>query len=360
MPSSRVRLGIVGCGAVSMTDYFPALDRPPLRDRVELVAVCDVAIDRARSAAELYGAREVWSDFDAMVAETSAEALVLLTPIPCHFAQGSAAIRAGKHVYIQKTMTTTYNEARELISMAEKQGVILTAAPGQMLDPAHRMAKDLIDKDVVGKVCFARGMGSHPGHENVNTYGADPTWYYRPGGGPVMDVAVYPLHSLTGLLGPVERVTAFSGVVLANRIWRGKPIEVQMDDNTLLLLDFGHAVYAEINGTFCRRASHGTPQIELYCERGVIYIGGWLQREVPLKFYIEADVLGFKRGWYEPEGLVPEMKHTVADLVHFADCIRDNLKPVNTAAHAAHVIEIIEKGYLAARSGRAQMLESKF
>jgi len=86
---------------VSIRDYFPALDQPQLRDRVELVAVCDVVVDRAKSAAERYGAREVWSDFDAMVAQTSAEALVLLTPIPYHFAQGSAAIKAGKHVYVR-------------------------------------------------------------------------------------------------------------------------------------------------------------------------------------------------------------------------------------------------------------------
>jgi predicted dehydrogenase len=57
MPPGKVKLGIVGCGWDARTDYFPALAAEPLRDRVELVAVCDVAAERARQVAERYGAR---------------------------------------------------------------------------------------------------------------------------------------------------------------------------------------------------------------------------------------------------------------------------------------------------------------
>jgi predicted dehydrogenase len=355
----RVGICIVGCGYVAQTDYLPALAQDDVRKVVDLVAVCDVVAERARSVGERYGAREVWSDYEAMLAGTAAEAILLLTPIPFHFGQGSAALAAGKHVYIQKTMTTTYREAEELIRLAARRGVLLCAAPGQMLDPAHRRARELIDRGVLGKICFARGQGSHPGHENVDTHGIDPTWYYRPGGGPVMDVAVYPLHSLTGLLGPVKRVTAFSGVVRPNRAYRGAPIDVQMDDSTLLLLDFGESVFAEVHGTYCQRAFN-TPQIELYGETGIIQLGGWTLRAVPLQLYVEREVAGFAGGWYQPQGLTPTLKHTVADLVHFAECVTEGRAPVHAAAHAAHVIEVIEKAYLAARSGVAQAVDSRF
>jgi predicted dehydrogenase len=359
MSTDRVKLGIVGCGAVSLMDYFPALKESYLQERVELVAVCDVVPDRARMVAEQYGAAEAWTDYAEMLDRTKAEALVLLTPIPLHFQQGVAAIEAGKHVYIQKTMTTSYREARELIDRAAARCVTLAAAPGQMLDAAHRAAKDLIERGAVGKVCFARGMGSHPGHENAQTHGTNPTWYYRPGGGPVMDVAVYPLHSLTGLLGSVKRVSALSGIALPNRTWKGEPIDVQMDDNTLLLLDFGESVFAELNGSFCQKA-FGMPQIDLFAEKGVLQLGGWSRRDVPLEVYLETDVAGLGKGWFRPQGLAPRMVHTVADLVHFADCLRDGKPPINSAAHAAHVIEVIEKGYLAAKSGQTQAIESTF
>ena len=275
----------------------------------------------------------MWTDYAELLEKSAAEAIVLLTPIPFHFKQALAAIESGRPTYVQKTMTVTYDEARRLVDEAERRGVLLCASPGQMLDPAHQEAKRLIDEGVVGRPYFARGQGSHPGHENVDTYGIDPTWYYRPGGGPVMDVAVYPLHSLTGLLGSVERVTAFSGVVEPNRTYQGKPIDVQMDDSTLLLLDFGEGVFAEVNGTYGQIARN-TPQVEVYLKEP-------------------------RRGWFQPDRLARPMKHTVHDLAHFADCVRDGTRPVHSAAHAAHVIEVIEKGYVAARTGHAQYLESR-
>ncbi|HEY3079459.1 MAG TPA: Gfo/Idh/MocA family oxidoreductase [Chloroflexota bacterium] len=352
----RVKIAIVGCGWVALTDYFPALSGPHLSESVELTAVCDVAEARARQVAEQYGAAEVWSDYDEMLRRTNAEAIVLLTPIPLHFGQGLAAIESGRPTYIQKTMTVTYDQARQLIEAADRRGVLLCASPGQMLDPAHREAKRLIDEGAVGRPYYARGQGSHPGHENVETYGIDPTWYYRPGGGPVMDVAVYPLHSLTGLLGSVKRVTALSGVVEPNRTYQGRPIDVQMDDSTLLLLDFGGNVFAEVNGTYCQVARN-TPQVEIYCRSGVLQLGGWSRPSVPLEVHGE---VGGGKGWYRPDRLARPIKHTVHDLVHFAECVRDGARPIHSAGHAAHVIEVIEKGYLAARSGQAQSVGSAF
>lgn len=357
MASRPVRLGIVGIGWVALTDYLPALSSEALRERVELTAVCDVAAERAREVGARYGAREVWTDLDEMLARTEAEAIALFTPIPLHYRQALAVVEAGKQLYIQKTMTTTYAEARDLIERARQRGVLLCASPGQMLDPAHRAAAELLAGGSLGRVSFARGQGSHPGHENVDTYGIDPTWYYRPGGGPVMDVAVYPLHSLTGLIGPVRRVTALSGVAQPSRSYQGRPIDIQMDDSTLMLLDFGDSVFAEVNGTYCQRARN-TPQVELYCQGGVIQLGGWARPSVPLEVWSTEPSHGLPRGWYQPDRLQPTLKHTVADLAHFADCVADGLTPVHSAAHAAHVIDVIERAYQAARTGQTQDVTS--
>lgn len=357
MASRRIKLGIVGIGWVALTDYLPSLGSDALRDRVELTAVCDVAAERAREVGERYGAAEVWTDLDEMLRRTAAEAIALFTPIPLHYRQAVAAIEAGKQLYIQKTMTTTYAEASDLIDRAGRKGVLLCASPGQMLDPAHKAAQQLLAGGSLGKVSFARGQGSHPGHENVDTYGIDPTWYYRPGGGPVMDVAVYPLHSLTGLMGSVKRVTALSGVAQPNRSYNDKPIDIQMDDSTLMLLDFGGSVFAEVNGTYCQVARN-TQQVELYCERGVIQLGGWARPAVPLEVWSRDPAYSLPRGWYQPDRLQPTMKHTVADLAHFADCVADGLTPVHTATHAAHVIDVIERAYVAARTGQTQEVGS--
>lgn len=123
-----------------------------------------------------------------------------------------------------------------------------------------------------------------------------------------------------------------------------------------MLLDFGSNVFAEVNGTYCQVARN-TPQVEIYLTEGVLQIGGWARPGVPLEIHGAHDGV---KGWLRPDRLQPRMKHTVADLAHFADCVADGLSPIHSAAHAAHVIEVIEAGYRAARSGQVQEVSSSF
>ena len=88
--------------------------------------------------------------------------------------------------------------------------------------------------------------GSHaPGGGAIN-----PSWYFRkPGGGPMYDITVYSLHQLTSVLGPAARVTAMSGVRVAERDFLGDGIATEADDNTILLVDFGDSRFAVVHGT---------------------------------------------------------------------------------------------------------------
>ena len=61
-------------------------------------------------------------------------------------------------------------------------------------------------------------------------------------------MTVYGLHTLTGILGPAKRVTAFSGVRIKEREFRGEMLPCDMDDNTFILLDFGKAFYGFVYG----------------------------------------------------------------------------------------------------------------
>src|SRR4051812_10113104 len=115
-----------------------------------------------------------------------------------------AALRAGKHVYVQKTMATAYEQARAMVETAREAGLTLVAAPGQMLRPATQAMKDRVTSGALGEVYWAwGGTGGWTRDESTRRgEGApgtvDPTWYSRPGGGPLRDVTVYVLHSLTG------------------------------------------------------------------------------------------------------------------------------------------------------------------
>lgn len=363
MTEKRLRLAVIGCGYVACLDYFPILARPDVRERVDLVAVCDVVEASARDAKERFGARRFYTDYDSVVKDAEIEAVALLTPIPLHYQEAAAAIEAGKHVYVQKTMTETVAEADDLIERAHRKRVLLTAAPGMMISPHLQQAKRAVEAGVIGKVCYVRGRGGHAGYER-NT---DPGWRYKKGGGPVKNTGVYPLHCLTGMLGAVKRVNAFSGVAVPVRYYKGRPIQVETDDNTVFNLDFGDSIFGQVDSSY-QVVKSETPQIEIYGTRGTISAQGWswAQHPRPLALWAEDRFEDLAKdaasGWWVPPSdrpkPDPEVKHTMADLIHFADCLLDGMNPINTPEHARHVIEIISKGYESASTGETLSIGS--
>lgn len=359
-----VKIGFAGSGYIAVQDYYPVMKRDDVVSRVEVSAICDVVPGRAEEHCRRFGFGTPYTDYDKMLKDADIDVVAILSPIPFHYEQVKKALYAGKHVYVQKTMSMTSAEAVELNKIAREQGLLLCASPGQMIEPSHVQAKKLIDRGALGKICFARGQGGHPGHENQELFGIDPSWYYRKGGGPMMDVAVYPITSLTGLMGPAKRVSAFSGIAVKDRYWNGKKLDVEMDDNTVLILDFGESVYATIQGNFCAR-KFKTPQLELYGTKGTMLMGGWCDPSNPLEIYTEEPLLGEVAGWYKPQAPLnakpePYTIWTAADLLHVADCVRNNTKPLIQGEHAAHVIEIIEKAYESAKTGKVQDLTTSF
>jgi predicted dehydrogenase len=138
-------------------------------------------------------------------------------------------------------MTTTLAEADELVDFARRRKLKLVASPGTLLRPPTAQVRDVIQSGAIGRVFWALTGMQSPGHEGeVGRQGddvlsnVDPTWYYKPGGGPVYDMAVYCFHELVDILGPVRRVSAMSGIALPERRWRDRPIAVERDDITVM------------------------------------------------------------------------------------------------------------------------------
>jgi len=361
----HLKIGVLGSGYIAVQDYYPAFQRDDIREFIEITAICDVVPGRAEEHCRRFGLGKPYTVYEKMLAEVDIDLIMILSPIPMHYDQAKMALEAGKHVYVQKTMTVTSEEAIDLCQMAKAKGLTLCAAPGQSVLSSHIEAKRLLNTGKFGKICYARGIGGHPGHENQELFGIDPSWYYKPGGGPMGDVAVYPITSLTFFLGTAKRVTGFSGLAVKDRYWEDKKLDVEMDDNTYLLLEFADNVFASVNGNFCTPQFALGPQIELYGTKGIINVGGWTRPTVPIEYYTQEPMFGNTNGWYRPAEDIsapptPANWHTINDIIHIANCILEGKTPAMSGEHAAHVIEIIEKGYLAARTGKVQELTTTF
>ena len=132
--SKATKLAVLGSGFIAYTDYYPAFVREDIRDLVEVTAICDPVPGRAAEHIEKFGfSAKAYTDYDAMLAEAEMDLLIVLSPIPLHYQQVKKALLAGKNVYCQKTFTETAAEATELVALAKDKGLILCAAPGQMV-----------------------------------------------------------------------------------------------------------------------------------------------------------------------------------------------------------------------------------
>src|SRR5262249_38137376 len=83
----------------------------------------------------------------------------------------------------------------------------------------------------------------------------DPSWYYRPGAGPLPDVTVYALQLITSVLGPVRRVTALANTIRPQRTWKDRAIAVETEDNNLVTMQFACGTLAVGVGSDCQGSS---------------------------------------------------------------------------------------------------------
>lgn len=340
-----------------------------VQNRVALVAVCDPAPGRAAAAAEKFGVANAYESYEDLLADPAVHAITLGTPIGLHFDQGMAAIRAGKHIHFNKTMTTTIEEAKTIIAAANEAGVKIVASPGQMTRPDNREIRRLVRSGGIGKLAWASvgaAFGSYHEEEGLRKgddplSNANPAWYWRkPGGGPLYDMTVYGLHTLTGVLGPAKRVTGMSGVLISEREFKGEKYPVDADDNSFALLDFGGSTVAFVYGAAVGFIDSAFGRPNFFGTKGAI-LGDKLNGE-PIPFPGDDDGRShYVRGRHiTGEHQNMGEAHVFEDIMQLVDYVANGTLPNASAEHAAHVIEIIEGIYSAAETGQTQTLTTTF
>jgi len=369
---SKVKIGVVGAGSIALRGILPHLAMDDLNDRIVLQAVCDPVPGRAEAAAEKFGVERAFLEFDDLLKFGDVDAVSIASPIGLHYEQGRKALEAGKHIHFNKTMTTTVAEASDLIETAKRRSLRIVASPGEMLRPHNQEIKRLIENGAIGTPVWAicgAAFGQYHEKESIRQgsdvlSNVDPSWYYRkPGGGPLYDMTVYALHGITGILGPIKRVTAMSGTRIKEREFRGAQVPCDADDNTLITLDWGDNLFGLAYGTAAGRVTDGF---------GGSYFGtsgqimGALLNGEPFP-YPGSDLVASMPDRPARQFLLPHVvgphrdpgaqeHHVYEDVMQLVDWVREGKPSIVTAEHARHVVEIIEAGYRAAETGQTQSL----
>lgn len=371
--ASPLKVGIVGVGNIALAPtvgYIPNLLK--LTHKIALVALADALPDRATEAAQRYGIPHAYASLDDMLEQADIDAVVNLTNIPSHAATTLKILESGRHCFSEKPIATTLADADAIVATAARRGLTMVCAPVVAILPQHVEVRRLIDAGTIGRVAFAKVRSSHGGPASW-AFPTDPTWFYQLGAGPLFDMGVYGIHTITALLGPAKRVVAFSGITEPTRVVsggpaKGKVFEVTADDNTLLMLDFGGSTFAFVDGTYNVNAVK-SPQIEIFGRAGTINIADYsaIQAGAPHLEVYRVDALPGMGGWIAPNlGAVRQADtyfntyHNACMVEHLADCVRAGVRPTLSAEHARHTLEIMLMAIESARSGRAIDLQTTF
>ncbi|MBL7698274.1 MAG: Gfo/Idh/MocA family oxidoreductase, partial [Chitinophagaceae bacterium] len=149
--AEQVNVGVIGCGnrGVGLMHVLKEL-----QDKFKVTSICDVLDFRFREAKEVgLGDMKEYKDYRKLLDDKSIKAVVIATPLYLHYQMAADALKAGKHIYLEKTMTYSIDEAANLAKLAKQY-------PAQVLQVGHQLpytplyikVKEMIAKDYLGQI----------------------------------------------------------------------------------------------------------------------------------------------------------------------------------------------------------------
>jgi predicted dehydrogenase len=338
-----VGIGLIGTGNISEAYLKGAASFPVLR----IVACADANPDIARAKAATWGIEAV--SVADLLADPRIDIVLNLTTPQHHVDVGLQALAAGKHVYSEKPLAIDMAQALRLVAAAKEAGLRVGSAPDTFLGGSHQTARAAIDAGAIGEVVAGSAFMMVPGHE---IWHPNPDFYYRPGGGPMLDMGPYYLTCLVNLLGPVASVSGAATASYATRTIgsgprAGEVFDVQVPTHISGLLGFENGAAVTITTSF-DVWKHGHTHIELYGRTGSMIVPD------PNRFQGEVLVSDRRSDWTA----VPQAhgygdgNYRILGLADMALAIRDGRPHRASLELALHVLEVMAAITTSASTGQ--------
>lgn len=271
----KLKIAIVGCGAVAYRWYFRGLQQS---EYCEIAALVDIDSNRLKKAAEYCSVNRCYSSImELCEAREDIDIVVLLTPHKVHYSQIKYLLENDLNVYSEKPCCETYAEALELLELAKEKKKFFCSAPQVMLSSRNKMVKEYIDKGIIGDIVMVRASGSNMGPAYRADTDYDPEWFYNDGGS-MSSLGIYTLAIVIFLFGMPKRVAGFSGISMPSRIVKygpakGKKFSVNAPDNEVALLDYGNN-YILFDGSYVVWPPQ-KDELVIHGTAGTLYVGGF-------------------------------------------------------------------------------------
>ena len=356
--SEILGVGIIGCGNISST----YLQFAPLFKHINIISIADIAPEVAEKRATEFGVMA--QSVAELLANPAIDIVVNLTIPEVHFEVTRDIVRAGKHAYSEKPFVLNLADGEALRELASRHNRMICSAPDTFLGGSHQQARQIIDNGEIGKItsgtCHLMSAGMQDWHPN-------PDFFFRDGGGPMLDMGPYYIANLVNFLGPVHAVTAMASTPQNQRVIgsgprKGERVEVSTPTSVHGILQFENGALVTLATSWDVKAhSHG--HMELYGSEGTVFLPdpNFFGGDISI---IKSDghketVQQWNHPFYEPnqqheEGMLANYR--TAGLADMAQAILEKRAPRCALESSLHTVDVMVSILKSAETGRTQQL----
>lgn len=286
--SKKLRIGIIGSGGIAQGCHMKGYASMP--DLCEMVAVCDVNPETAKTAADKFEVKKTYTDYRTMLAEAELDAVSVATPNAYHMQPTIDALAAGVHVLCEKPLAMNADESRKMCAAARESGKILQVALQQRFTGQARFMKQFIDGGNMGDIYYARAQALR--RRGVPAWGVfiDKE---KQGGGPLIDIGVHILDFTLFLMGYPKPVSA-SGKTwdtlgknpdLVNPWGEYDRAKFTVEDFAVGLIKFDNGSVVVLESSFMANLDGDPFQTQLFGTKAGAIVKGW--GESPIEIFTE-------------------------------------------------------------------------
>src|SRR5688572_33338021 len=201
----RLKVGIIGGGAITQVAHLPVLKKLKV---VEVPAICDTDLPKARALADRFGIKDAFDDIEDLLRFEALDAVVICSPNHLHESHILAALSAGLHVLVEKPLAMTAASVQRILRAVEKQGRVVMVGMNHRYRPDVQIVRSFVQSGELGAIESIRGSWHvfRPGRTQLG-------WRQRrdqAGGGAMLDLglSILDLGLWLGGSSPPVRVSA--------------------------------------------------------------------------------------------------------------------------------------------------------
>lgn len=345
--ASQVRCGVIGAGWWGTYAHIPALMEHPDAD---LEAIQTYGEPEALKVAHDFGIPHAYSSWEELLAKEDLDAVVVCSTPNLHYEQARAALKKGLHVLVEKPMTFTAAQARELVSLAQQKGTqILIGAPWHYTRHGQK-ARQMVAASQLGEIRLISVLMTNPVAHLIRGAGAEPTHaeeepYLKPLPGTYSDPKIAGGGQIYTQVSHVAAYLTFLTGVRPSQVFaRFHNDGAGMDIYDVLNIQMENGCLVSVASTGATSMDQRDFEVRIYGTEGILFLELWqgTMRFIPMERSAATDFPALS-----PNEIYPE-RAPARNLVECAHNPEANLSP-GTLGLAA--MEVIEAACLSARTG---------